>query len=170
MENQSAVITKNDISQETELEIEKGGVDAPKTVCFVCTGNTCRSPMAAAVLNQLGKGKYRAFSAGLSVIAGDVISPNSVKALEKAGIEPTLENPYKDHVAVQINRQMMEMCDKIVGISATHALNLLYNFPEFSDKIIAMSEDIPDPFMRGEEIYCLCLEKITSCIKQMFAL
>ena len=70
MENQTAVITKNDISQETEFEIEKGGVDAPKTVCFVCTGNTCRSPMAAAVLNQLGKGKYRAFSAGLSVFAG----------------------------------------------------------------------------------------------------
>ncbi len=170
MENQTAVITKNDISQETELETEKGSVDAPKTVCFVCTGNTCRSPMAAAVLNHLGKGKYRAFSAGLSVFAGDVIAPNSVKALEKAGIDSTLENPYKEHVAVQINERMMEMCDRVVGISATHTLNLLYNFPEFSHKISAMSEDIPDPFMCDEEVYSQCLEKITSCIKQMFAL
>ena len=163
-----AVIAENDMLREPKLE--NGKAESVQTVCFVCTGNTCRSPMAAAVLNHLGKGKYRAFSAGLSVFGGDVISPNSVKALEKAGIESTLDNPYKEHTAVQINEQMMKMCDKVIGISASHTFNLMYNFQEFSDKISRMSEDIPDPFMYGEEIYYLCLEKIIACIKQMFAL
>ena len=47
-------------------------------VCFVCTGNTCRSPMAAAVLNQYGK-KYdiSAVSAGLFPHVGDPISENA---------------------------------------------------------------------------------------------
>ena len=48
--------------------------------------------------------------------------------------------------------------------------NLIYNFPDHSDKIGSMTEDIPDPFMYGEEVYMLCLEKITRCIKEMFAL
>ena len=167
MKNETLTLEETDLS---ELLLKDGKTEKPITVCFVCTGNTCRSPMAAAVLNHLGKGKYRAFSAGLSVSAGDRIAENSVKALEKAGIPSTLENPYKEHYAVQITPQIMESCDRVIGISASHTLNLIYNFPDHSDKIGSMTEDIPDPFMYGEEVYQLCLEKITRCIKEMFAL
>ena len=138
------------------------------TWLFVCTGNTCRSPMAAAALNHLGKGKYRAFSAGLSVYSGDTIAENSVIALEKAGIPSTLQNPYKEHFSVQINRHMIEECDMVIGITMNHSIRLLSGFPEYSAKISALPKDIPDPFMQGQEVYDRCLEQITESIKQIF--
>ena len=52
-------------------------------VIFICTGNTCRSPMAAAVLNHYGapKGIF-AFSRGIYADVGAPISENAAKALE----------------------------------------------------------------------------------------
>ena len=64
-------------------------------ICFICTGNTCRSPMAEAVANALAKEKghtdLRAFSAGLYANANDPIAPNAVAALEAAGLGETIK-------------------------------------------------------------------------------
>ena len=139
------------------------------TVCFVCTGNTCRSPMAAAVLNALGKGGYKAVSAGISVIAGDMISKNSVAALKKAGIESTHDNDYESHRAVQISDELIERCDKVVAISKSHLMALIYAFPQHAERITVMPRDIADPFMHAPEVYDECLGQITECIKEMFA-
>lgn len=151
---------------------EKEGSDLrkPLTVCFVCSGNTCRSPMAAAVLNHFGKGKYRAFSAGLSASDGDPISEEAVNALREAGIENTPQNDYVSHKAVFVNPEMLERCDKIIAVSKNHMLALIYTFPQLAEKISVMSQDIPDPFMRGAEVYKDCLSKIIACIKEMFNL
>ena len=167
MKNQTVTIEKED-SLSAQLLFADGEAKKPITVCFVCTGNTCRSPMAAAALNHLGKGKYRAFSAGLSVYSGDTIAENSVIALEKAGIPSTLQNPYKEHFSVQINRHMIEECDMVIGITMNHSIRLLSGFPEYSAKISALPKDIPDPFMQGQEVYDRCLEQITESIKQIF--
>lgn len=142
---------------------------APIRVCFVCSGNTCRSPMAAAALNQLGLGSYEADSAGLCACEGDPISNNAVKALEELGIESTPKNDYKSHKARQAEPELLERFDKIVAISRSHMLSLIVNFPELAEKITVMPEDIPDPFMHGEQIYRACLEKIIKCLKEMFA-
>lgn len=157
---------------ETEIKLcpQKTEKAKPTLVCFVCTGNTCRSPMAAAVLNSLGKGSYKAISSGTAAIQGDMISANAVTALENAGIVNTPENNYRNHRAQQANAELLERCDKIVAITKRHMLELIYAFPELTEKITVMSENIPDPFMCGEETYSRCLEKITKCIKEMFCL
>lgn len=143
--------------------------EKPTAVCFVCTGNTCRSPMAAAVLNALGKGEYKAVSAGISAIPGDMISENSVSALKKAGIESTPDNDYENHRAVQISDELAERCDKIVAISKSHFMALICAFPQYAERITVMPRDIADPFLRGEEVYDECLRQITECVKEMFA-
>ena len=142
----------------------------PTVVCFVCTGNTCRSPMAAAVLNHLSKGEYKAVSAGVSAITGDLISENSVSALKKAGIPCTPDNDYESHRAVQVCEELIERCDRVVAISKSHMMALVYAFPQYADRITVMPRDIPDPFMQSEAVYDACLESITECIKETFAL
>ena len=58
---------------------------AKKKILFVCTGNTCRSPMAAALFNRLataGDAEYEALSAGLAAAEGSPATYNSQKAME----------------------------------------------------------------------------------------
>lgn len=56
-----------------------------KRVLVVCTGNSCRSIMAEALINALGRGKYAAKSAGSKPVG--FVHPKSVDTLERHGIE-----------------------------------------------------------------------------------
>ncbi|MGN1409680.1 MAG: hypothetical protein ACI4XJ_05840, partial [Eubacteriales bacterium] len=61
--------------------------DTSLSVLFVCTGNTCRSPMCEAVFNSMyGSDKIKAKSAGIFA-DGSPVSKNAVKALAEDGIE-----------------------------------------------------------------------------------
>lgn len=137
-------------------------------ICFVCTGNTCRSPMAAAVLNAFGKGRYQAFSAGIAVNEGEPIAANAVRALEEAGIVSTDTNDYSKHVSRQLTDSICDECDLLVGVSENHAMMLIYGYPGHAHKVAALSENIPDPYMYGQDVYRLCLEKIIASVKETF--
>ena len=163
-------VTREEVSLERELQSLLNGREKRISVCFVCTGNTCRSPMAEAMLKHLGGGAYKVCSAGVSAVTGDKITVNAVKALKKAGIPSTPENNYEAHEARMIDAAIMDENDMIVAITENHMLNLLLSFPEYADKISVMPKDIPDPFMFGEAVYDRCLEEITACIKEKFGL
>ena len=60
---------------------------ARKRVLFLCTGNSCRSQMAEAVVNARMGDKWHAFSAGVAP-AGE-IKPNTLKVLSELGIDHT---------------------------------------------------------------------------------
>ena len=57
-----------------------------KNVLVLCTGNSCRSVMAEALVNHLGKGRYQAVSAG-SLPAG-YVHPRSIETLKRHGVDP----------------------------------------------------------------------------------
>lgn len=157
---------------ETKATAEKSTVPdgAPLKVCFVCTGNTCRSPMAMAALNALGNGKYNAISAGIMADKGAPINEKAVNALLKKGINPTEGNDYTSHRAVQLNMGIMESCDLIVGVGAGHAMMLLQFFPIFASKITSFDVSITDPFGRSQADYDQCLSDILKALKNKFAL
>ena len=140
-------------------------------VCFICTGNTCRSPMAAAVLNAYGSeyGFY-ASSAGIVPQVGEKISENAVNALEKDGIESTAENDYKNHKARRADEKYLSQFDKIVCVSVNHELLMIKHFPEMAEKITSFEKEILDPYGQGQYIYDKCLSEIKEEIFSMFHL
>jgi len=142
-----------------------------KKVLFVCTGNTCRSPMAAAWLNHYGgEAGICASSAGLFPCVGQPISQNAVLALADAGIPATADNRYDLHEAVRITAEMIENADAVVGISRSHTMNLICEFPAFASKILSMPKDIPDPYGGSAEDYAECLFMISDAVKELFKL
>ncbi len=61
-------------------------ITVPINVLFLCTHNSARSILAEAVLNRIGQGRFKAWSAGSSPRASQQPNPFSLQALEKVGI------------------------------------------------------------------------------------
>lgn len=173
-------MNKTLVTEIAEKAEAKGG---ERLVCFVCTGNTCRSPMAAAVFNHIslapeictacdveklmGRKNIKALSAGLAAF-GEPISENACIALEEAGIPSTVRNDYKSHVAREIDLETMQKAELVVGISSSHAMRLMVTFPQFASKITCMPKDIPDPWGGSLEDYKICLEEISAGVKEIY--
>lgn len=85
-------------------------------VLVLCTGNSCRSVMAEALINDLGHGRYRAWSAG-SVPAGSV-HRKSVETLQRHGIDPGQPRSKSwDEFAEQPFDLVITVCDQAAGES-----------------------------------------------------
>lgn len=165
--------------------------EKPKTgeslrlVCFVCTGNTCRSPMAEAVFNHMARKPrlcsmadveklvnakdLRAVSAGLAAF-GEPISENAVLALKEADIPSTPQNDYEGHISRGIDIEIMREAELIVGISSSHAMRLMALYPQFASKITCMPEDIADPYGGSPQVYRECLEQIKSGVEKIYSM
>jgi len=147
----------------------KADTENKKTILFVCTGNTCRSPMAASIFNHIfTELPYRAVSAGLAA-NGEPISKNAIHVLMERGILPTPENDYTSHVSRTVDRDILAEADLVVGITSSHAMNLMFAFPEFASRISVMPRDISDPFGGDVAVYKKTLEDIESALREAFA-
>ncbi len=136
----------------------------PEIILFVCTGNTCRSPMAEALFNALfAKDGRRATSAGLYA-TGAPISHNAARALRNRGIEPTPDNDYTAHISRTVTEEMVREADLVVGMTGNHAMELMFRFPQYASKIFTMPEDISDPYGGDLGVYEVCLGEIEEAI------
>jgi len=92
--------------------------DHPYNVLFLCTGNSARSIIAEAILNKLGGGKFRAYSAG-SQPKGQV-NPHAIRLLRSLGYDTTgfrskswvefLKEPQFDFVFTVCDNAAAEVC------------------------------------------------------------
>lgn len=170
-----ALVTEQKEKQETEF--------TERLVCFVCSGNTCRSPMAQAVFNHmslapeicsacdieklLNAKNIRAVSAGLAAF-GEPISENAVVALEEAGIPSLTRNDYKSHTSREIDSETMRKAELIVGITSSHAVRLMAMFPQYASKITCMPKDISDPWGGSLDDYKECLSEISEGVREIY--
>lgn len=107
-----------------------------KRILFLCTGNTCRSPMAEAFLKRLAheKGLILAVrSAGISTIDGLPVSANSRHALSRRGIQ-------HQGSSVAMNEEALHWADLILTMTAGHKREVMRHYPEVTDKLFTLKE------------------------------
>ncbi len=140
-------------------------------ILFVCTGNTCRSPMAEGILNSMSKKKglkIKAKSAGIAAFDGGPPAGNAVKAMEEIGID------INDHKSTTLHRDLVMESDLILTMSQSHKQAIVRNFPDFRDKVFTLIEytykeegDIIDPFGGSLKTYQDTRDEIAHCIKEI---
>lgn len=106
----------------------------PQKVLVLCTGNSCRSVMAEALINELGRGRYKASSAGSS--PAGYVHPRTVETLKRHGIDPG--SPHSKSWDVFVNERfdlVITVCDQAAGESC----------PLFPGNPKKLHWSIPDP-------------------------
>ena len=129
------------------------------TVCFVCTGNTCRSPMAEAYMKSLGYGNT--FSRGLHAFDGSPMSRLAQLTLDGEGIE------VPDHRAHNVDEGDMARADAVYAMTSRHATELLLSYPHYAEKIHVMPHEIPDPYGGDLDTYKKAFVEIKSSIVEI---
>ena len=112
-----------------------------KKVLFVCSANTCRSAVAAAILTEYGHTRYDISSAGIYARTGEPMHQECADALEEL-----FGHGYSayNHSSVKLSWKHLRDADLIVGVSESYAAILRANFKEYADKIVAFPTPIAD--------------------------
>ena len=122
-----------------------------KRILYVCTGNTCRSPIAQGLTNKYAKDNgldISAVSAGIFPEENATISPNAYKVLLEEGIDMSY------HRARKITEGDIDNANAVICMSKQHAYAVISIFPNSANKVYIMGENgIPDPYGGNLEMH-----------------
>ena len=136
-------------------------------ILFVCTGNTCRSPMAAAIMDKLAVDNgldVRIESAGIFAADGEPASEEAVEALKKYDID------LSEHRSQQITPELIEKSDIIITMTEAHKMILQDVAAEKTVTICELAEmddEIEDPFGGDLEDYTKTADKLYIALTQI---
>lgn len=107
-------------------------------VLFVCTGNTCRSPMAEAVFNKKRNSDIiTAKSAGVYAEEGMPMSEGSKQALARHGM-------MESHQSRPLTENLLEWADLILTLTTSHKQAVISRFPDCAAQIFTLKEYVTD--------------------------
>lgn len=147
-----------------------------KRIVFVCTGNTCRSPMAEVMFRtmlaerlgcapaDLPQHGYHVASAGLAAMSGAPASPESVDLCAEQGIDLT------SHSSQPLTETLIDEADRLYTMTAGHREAILSSFPELSDRVEVLSRnghDVTDPIGCGRAAYEQAYAEITENLRAL---
>ena len=132
-------------------------------IVIVCTGNTCRSPMAETLLREQLRQKLgsedavRVLSAGVAAGAGSGASPQAVEVMGTRDLDLT------GHSSRPLDDAVMNVADLILTMTRGHRAAILAAWPNMQDRVHTLRRDggdITDPVGMPVEVYQSCSEQI----------
>lgn len=140
-------------------------------IIFICTGNTCRSPMAEVMAQELFRKKnleVQVISRGIHVFCPSSASNQAVTVMAERGLDLSM------HLSRPVCATDLEDADLVLTMTAAHKKVLrsacrsakipLYTLKEFTG---FSEKDILDPFGQGVEIYEQCAKEIFCCLERL---
>ncbi len=140
-----------------------------RTILFVCTGNTCRSPMAEAIALDLLRShehwaeRVRVFSAGVGAGEGAPTTEEAVESLRRLGVEAPR------HRSVQLTAEMIRGADLIFGMTRSHVDAVRAIDESAAGKIFPLdpeARDVPDPIGGPQSIYDETARRLRELVEQ----
>ena len=147
-----------------------------RVYAFVCTGNTCRSPLAEALFRKLAEDAapggadtlqaagVRIVSAGLAAGRGGPASPESVSLAEDAGAD------LDRHRSRPLTPELLDEADRVFTMTRSHRAAILRHRPDAAEKVSLLDPggaDIPDPIGGGMEEYEACRDAILRGLREL---
>ena len=148
---------------------------ASMLIVIVCTGNTCRSPMAEALLRRLvaerldckpeeleGRGVVIA-SAGISAAPGGVAAPEAIEIMRQRGLD------LSRHESQPLSEKLVRHADVILALTGTHRQAIIRRWPEAAARTLVVRPDggdIEDPIGGPAEVYSQCAAQIEEALSQ----
>lgn len=140
-------------------------------IMFVCTGNLCRSPMAAGLLRQqLDReglaGRYEVVSTGVWAVDDHPASANAISVMAERGVD------IADHIARTIRATDVAEADLILVMSQEHEQMIRNTWPQYAWKVHRLSEmigkrkDVRDPYGGSVQEYRVCADTLAEYIEQ----
>lgn len=123
-------------------------------IYFICTGNTCRSPMAEAILRSKEIENVTVRSAGIHAQEGQPISLHAKTLIEEAAMPHTPRSRL-------VSSEDLEWADVVLTMTEGHKMELFYHYPTIQEKTFTLKSfvefesdgDVQDPFGGNLDTY-----------------
>jgi len=138
-------------------------MEADSTVLFVCTGNTCRSPMAMFAYNHIHVGKKPAsFSRALNATE-KCLAKNAEVALKDSNIS------YAAHMPTTISEDDIRRASSVICMTQSHREALCSRFPQAKGKVRLLlgDRDLDDPIGQSLDVYKSTLKQIIPAVREL---
>ena len=144
-----------------------------KIILFVCSGNTCRSPMAEALcekllaerlgcpIDDLENHGYLILSAGISAAQDDSASPMAKEVMANYGL------CLDDHRSQPLTETLLRFADQIYVLARNHREAILSFWPRVDMRLQVLRPDggdVADPIGGNYDVYKLCANEIENAI------
>jgi protein-tyrosine phosphatase len=166
------------VVREGPMSAEDVGQQTACLTVFVCTGNTCRSPLAEGLfkkkladrlgcpVDELPRRGFLVISAGLAAMMGGGAAEEAVEAGRAYGAD------LSGHVSRPLTPDLAAQADYLVAMTRGHLAALAGGFPGTGARLRLLSpagEDVSDPIGCEQHVYRECAEQIWNCLDRLAA-